>query len=161
MIHSGITLELLGVVGAIATLEVLILCGSRHLTASSASSALFGPMPSDCVAASSPKSSGGPAAVRGRARGPGQIVGVIDASPAAVHRHPQSQPDVYPRTLASLQWTAIDGERVLEVGSYAERPEGLFGRWQVHVRVFPVPGESAKSRIVGHQEFILNCSQLE
>jgi len=84
--------------------------------------------------------------------GRSQMVGVIDASPESVRQHLRRQPDVYPGTLASLQWTKIDGERVLEVGSYAERPEGLFGQWQTHVRVFPVPGESEKSRIAAHYE---------
>lgn len=81
-----------------------------------------------------------------------QMVGVLEASPGAVRRELRQQPDVYPGTLASLQWTAIDGDRVLEVGSYAHRPEGLFGPYQTHVRVFPVPGEPSKARIAAHYE---------
>lgn len=84
--------------------------------------------------------------------GKAQFVGVIDASPVDVRRHLRHQRRVYPGTLASLQWTAIDGERVLEVGSYAMRPEGLFGKWQYHIRVFPVPGEPERARIAAHKE---------
>jgi hypothetical protein len=87
-------------------------------------------------------------------------VGVLDAAPDEVRRHLRGQPDVYPGTLASLQWTAIDGERVLEAGSYAKRPEGLFGKWQVHVRVFPVPGAPSQSRIAAHQELNPWCAPI-
>jgi hypothetical protein len=79
-------------------------------------------------------------------------VGVLDAAPDEVRRHLRAQPDVYPGTLASLQYYTADGERVLEVGSYAKRPEGLFGKWQYHIRVFPVPGDESKARIAAHKE---------
>ena len=84
--------------------------------------------------------------------GKDQFVGVIGASPSEVRQHLRSQPDVYPGTLASLQYYNGSNGRVFEVGSYAKRPEGLFGEWQTHVRVFPVPGESSKSRIAAHRE---------
>ena len=37
-----------------------------------------------------------------------------------------------------------DEERVFEVGSFVHRPEGRFGDWQVHVRLFPAPDGSTE-----------------
>ncbi|WP_197052462.1 hypothetical protein [Halobellus rufus] len=152
---SGITLELLGVVAAIATLAVLILRGTS-LRSERFEHVLRAVWPDvwrlrrrvvPLIERAYP-----PLFAVGWATRE-QLVGVVDASPAAVRRELRAQPDVYPGTLASLQYLRHDGKRVFEVGSYARRPDGLFGKWQTHVRVFPVPGEPGKSRIAAHHEY--------
>lgn len=150
----GITFELLGVAAAIATLAVLLVRGTDFR--SDRFERALGTVWPDIWRLRRrviPKIERAiPQLFAVGWAGTEQMVGVIDASPGEVRRHLRAQPDVYPGTLASLQWTAIDGERVFEVGSYAKRPEGLFGKWQIHVRVFPVPGEPSQSRIAAHRE---------
>jgi len=151
---SGITLELLGVAAAIATLAVLLARGTD--LRSNRFERILGAVWPDVwrlrrrVIPEIEKSI--PQLFAVGWAGKEQMVGVIDASPAEVRRHLRSQPSVYPGTLASLQYYNGSTGRVFEVGSYARRPEGLFGKWQVHVRVFPVPGEPERSRIAAHRE---------
>lgn len=150
----GITLELLGVAATIATLAVLLVRGTS--LRSRRFERVLGAVWPDIwrlrrrviplIERAIP-----PLFAVGWA-GKDQFVGVIDASPATVRQHLRSQPDVYPGNLASLQYYNGSNGRVFEVGSYAKRSEGLFGEWQTHVRVFPVPGESSKSRIAAHRE---------
>jgi hypothetical protein len=151
---SDIAVELLGVAAAIATLAVLLVRGTS--LRSDRFERVLGAVWPDvwrlrrrvipAIEAAIP-----PLFAVGWA-GKEQFVGVLDASPDEVRRHLRSRPDVYPGTLASLQYYNGSTGRVFEVGSYAKRPEGLFGKWQVHVRVFPVPGEPSQSRIAAHRE---------
>ncbi|EMA69329.1 hypothetical protein C461_03173 [Halorubrum aidingense JCM 13560] len=80
-----------------------------------------------------------------------EFVGVLDAPPAVVREELRSMPRVWPNTLASIQFEAVDGSRVWEVGSYAYRPEGFLGEWQYHVRLTPADG-GQKTRLWAHYE---------
>jgi len=151
---SDIAVELLGVAAAIATLAVLLVRGTS--LRSDRFERILGAVWPDVwrlrrrviprIEQAIP-----PLFAVGFA-GTAQMVGVINASPDEVRRHLRSQPDVYPGNLASLQYYNGPNGRVFEVGSYAKRPKGLFGQWQTHVRVFPVPGEPEKARIAAHRE---------
>lgn len=46
--------------------------------------------------------------------------------------------NVYARNLAALKWRrSTDGERVYERASYAYVPQGFFGKYQYHIRLWP------------------------
>jgi len=81
------------------------------------------------------------------------FAGTVDAPPEVVREELRSMEQVYPNTLASIQYTVDEetGERVWEVGSYAFRPEGFLGSWQVHVRLTPVDG-GRRTRLWVHWE---------
>ena len=79
-----------------------------------------------------------------------ELVGTVDAPPAAVRDELRSIPRVYANTLASIQYDVLGGERVYEVGSYAYRPEGFLGLWQYHVRLTPT--QDGRTRLWAHYE---------
>jgi len=66
-------------------------------------------------------------------------VGVIrDRSVEDVVAELRSIQNVYSRNLAALKWRKDpSGARVYERASYAYVPEGFFGKWQYHVRLWP------------------------
>lgn len=72
-------------------------------------------------------------------------VGVIeDRSVNAVVDTLRSMDNVYPRNLAALKWReTADGERVYEQASYAQLPNGFFGKYQYHIRLWPHEGGTA------------------
>jgi len=69
----------------------------------------------------------------------GSYVGVIkERSVQDIVSELQSMDNVYSRNLAALKWRPTrDGERAYERASYAYVPEGFFGKYQYHVRLWP------------------------
>lgn len=66
-----------------------------------------------------------------------EFVGVVDKSVEATRWWMHSQKNVYANNAAALKYYEVDGEHVPERGSYALRPDGRFGEWQLHYRLFP------------------------
>lgn len=63
---------------------------------------------------------------------------IVDRTVADVVEELQSMENVYSRNLAALKWRETqDGERVYERASYAYVPNGFFGEYQYHVRLWP------------------------
>jgi len=83
---------------------------------------------------------------------PRERVGVIDAPPSVVRAELRDRDRTWPCNLASLQWDhRVDGVRNWEVGSYAERPGGWLGRWQIHVRLTET--DDGRTALWAHREY--------
>jgi len=80
-----------------------------------------------------------------------EFVGVLDAPPDIVREEFREMPRVWPEWLASIQYEMRDAEKVYEVGSYAYRPQGFLGMWQVHVRLTP-RDDGRKTALWAHWE---------
>lgn len=80
-----------------------------------------------------------------------EFAGVIDAPPSVVRQELREMDRVWPAWLASIQFEMQDGQKVYEVGSYAFRPEGIFGEWQTHIRLTPRDG-GRKTALWPHRE---------
>lgn len=83
-----------------------------------------------------------------------EYVGVWHTPIEDARRHLKGLDNVYVNNFASMKYMTPkyaplkrDGDsrqggtpkRVYEHGSYAYRPDGRFGKWQIHVRLFPHP----------------------
>jgi hypothetical protein len=62
--------------------------------------------------------------------------GVIDMTVKEARAWFHSQPNTYANNIASLKYYQTNDGRVYESGSYAYRPDGYFGKWQLHIRLF-------------------------
>ena len=81
-------------------------------------------------------------------------VGYYPVRPGRLRRALRERADVYPNNLAALKYRPRSGTqdgrgRRYEVGSYAWRPEGVFGADQVHVRLF---SDGGATYVVAHHE---------
>jgi hypothetical protein len=79
-------------------------------------------------------------------------VGIVDDCPATVRKRLCEHDDVMGAPLASIQYDMVNGQRVYEVGSFAVRPNGMFGTWQYHVRLTPRHGGTHTS-LWAHREY--------
>lgn len=75
-----------------------------------------------------------------------ELVGTLDEPPSVVRRRLQALDHVYPNNCAAVK--RLDGR--LECGSYAHRPQGLFGSLQTHIRLFPTAGGG--TAVAAHRE---------
>ena len=75
---------------------------------------------------------------------PREYAGVWDSSPKQIRQQLRERPDTYPDNVAAQRVTT-DGHALADhaivtplyaCGSYAYRPDGFFGRWQLHVRLY-------------------------
>lgn len=68
--------------------------------------------------------------------------------PAEFRSQLKAKENVYVNNFAALKYVGSE-DRVYEQGSYAYRPEGRFGKWQVHLILFPHVEGTA---VVAHRE---------
>lgn len=69
---------------------------------------------------------------------PREFAGVMKKDVQATRKHLRSMSNIYPNNAAALKYMESErGHRVYEHGSYAYRPDGIFGKWQLHIRLFP------------------------
>jgi len=73
-------------------------------------------------------------------------VGVVDTPPAALRERLRDADGVYPNNAAGLK--QVGGR--WGAGSYAYREDGLFGTWQVHIRL--VPHGDGRTVVLAHRE---------
>lgn len=80
-----------------------------------------------------------------------EYVGHYGIRPRVLREYLRAHPGVYPNNLAELKWfePSANGRRRYETGSYAYWPEGLFGRRQTHIRLFP---DGAGTSVLAHDE---------
>lgn len=65
-----------------------------------------------------------------------EYAGVLPTSVGRARRKLKGMTKVYANNAAALKYVERDGERSYEQGSYAYRPDGFFGKWQLHMRLF-------------------------
>ncbi|RDZ61374.1 hypothetical protein C5B90_19060 [Haloferax sp. Atlit-12N] len=75
-----------------------------------------------------------------------ELVGTLDEPPSVVRDRLRALSHVYPNNCAAVK--RLDGR--LECGSYAHRPQGLFGSLQTHIRLFPT-GDGGTA-VAAHRE---------
>lgn len=86
-----------------------------------------------------------------RYAGTKQLVARTDREPDSLRRQLRSHDDVFPGTLASLQYIKRDDKRIYEIGSYAYRENGVFSTWQTHIRLFP--RDDGGTLVAAHHEY--------
>lgn len=77
-------------------------------------------------------------------------VGEIGISIEEFRKWASSQPEVYSNNLAAVRWRLEDGERQLELGSWAYRPNGRFSNFQYHM--VPIRNKNDNIELYCHRE---------
>ena len=84
-----------------------------------------------------------------------EFAGTVDAPPSVIRDELRAMERVWPNNLASIQYdvasTSEGGPRLYEVGSYAFRPQGILGSWQIHIRLTPADN-GRRTRLWAHRE---------
>ncbi|AXR76266.1 hypothetical protein [Natrarchaeobaculum sulfurireducens] len=87
-----------------------------------------------------------------------EYVGVWDVSPATARDRLIEDYDFSQMIRAYLHAYERDGTVLYEVASCSYRPSGVFGRWQLHVRLFPTP--EGKTDVWCHWELNPNVAPI-
>jgi hypothetical protein len=61
-----------------------------------------------------------------------------------------SDSNVYTNNLSAVRWRLEDGERQVELGSWAYRPEGIFSQFQYHL--VPIENKGGNVELYCHRE---------
>ncbi len=87
-----------------------------------------------------------------------EYVGVWDVPPATARERLTEDHDFSQMIRAYLHAYERDGKVLYEVASCSYRPTGVFGRWQLHVRLFPTP--EGQTEVWCHRELNPNVAPI-
>jgi len=78
-------------------------------------------------------------------------VGTYNITPSGINRVFRSHRNIYPDNVAKLKWRMHNNHKQFEFASWAYRPEGFLGLFQIHLIVFD--NENGSIDLYAHFEF--------